>query len=1582
MKKNILLILALLAFGLNVWAQSTSVTVTTEYELKTAIDHPDYSHIHLGADIVLQGVQRDNDDKRLIVALGNREVTLYMDGHSISRDPNFFDNYSEGQVIYLTSGTLQIVCGSDETGQSIISGGHAENGGGIYVSAYARLKLDGITIQNCQAEYDGGAIYNKGTVEIMESSFRTTIQNCTAHRNGGGIYNDGGTLSVSSCDISLCKAPSDHAGAIWNKGPLTVTNCTFTNNSAKDVGGIYNAAEGSGTVSITNCTFTNNSSTNGCGAIGNASNATAMTITGGSISGSTAGTNGGGVWNGSILNLNNVTIQNCQALNTGSEQGRGGAIFNYNGTLTINGGTFQNNASRDGGAIYNKEDAEMTIHGGSFQNNTSGEGGAIYNNWSATLTIHGGTFTDNSATQSGGGAISNHGVLKVYSGTFTENHSWTNGGGIYTNGILNMQGNPVIKDNIGNTGTTSSTNNLYLSDNDGTTRTIEIIGPFTEGARIGLTPYNTSHTLTYGYKSKNPDTSPDVFFFSDNHYGVQLSGNEVVLNTGALVEAANYIDADGIEKTAWTCNWLSHFSDGATLSSGWYIVDTSRTFNSRITVDGDVKFILTDGYTLTAYNGIAVNENNTLTIYGQSGQTGRLDATVTDSQLVLYTAIGGSYPSNTGTITINGGIVTAQGSEGAAGIGGSSNRNGGIITINGGTVSATGGMQGAGIGGGGGISGHGGSITINGGSITAQGGGAEAAGIGGGVVSNGGSITINGGVVNAIGGSNATGIGNAGATITLNWTNLTDSITSTTYVGTVTVATNKFFASTDGTILSLSGTVSDNSILAGKTLIPKAAYNIITECNITEFYDNITLSDTLVFSDSIVTVTITPVDKYTYSVSAIGATSGNEITLNNSGNSYTFTMPDEDVNLHVDFALPYLDITGVTQYVCAIPITTSTDTLRDGWYAVTSTVTNDNQIQAEGNVNIILCDGATMTNSKGIKTYDGKSLTFWGQNAGTGTWEVIPADYNVIGIGYEDFYENYGYISFNGGIIRAQGGNLEYGICGETITLRGGTVWANKYRGTVTLERFFKDNDNTIYEPKDYTYAYHPGTALDNKTLTATGKVFHTEGEWSNTDNWYKGELPSREDYVALHASVTIPAGCVAQAYRVHFSNDATFTIADGGQLIYTYYNAEHPTEDQFITATVEKNIIGTGADDWANASNGWYFITAPMYVPLLPTNVTNMITANDPSLVTETNPDGNSYDLYRYIGDNMVGNESKPWYNYREHEYFKIEKDLGYLYANANSLTLRFTGMVNPYRGADNNQATLVRSGWSLLGNPFTCKVTVDNDFAELNNGSAVDYKASGNTIMPCAGIAVYGNQGDKVTFTMVDPDQAPAPSNASLNIAVTQQATDRGPASIIDNAIVSFNEGSVLPKFNFGIQNANIYIPQDGKEYAIVSMGGDAARHVSTEIPVNFKATKSGTYTISVQPESVEMAYLHLIDNLTGADVNLLVEPTYTFSAKTTDYESRFRLVFASKDEAGTLADSPTFAYINNGNIIINGTGTLQVIDILGRPLITQEITSNLLPPTSHLLLPTSSLPSGVYVLRLINGDDVKTQKIVLNR
>ena len=100
-----------------------------------------------------------------------------------------------------------------------------------------------------------------------------------------------------------------------------------------------------------------------------------------------------------------------------------------------------------------------------------------------------------------------------------------------------------------------------------------------------------------------------------------------------------------------------------------------------------------------------------------------------------------------------------------------------------------------------------------------------------------------------------------------------------------------------------------------------------------------------------------------------------------------------------------------------------------------------------------------------------------------------------------------------------------------------------------------------------------------------------------------------------------------------------------------------------------------------------------------------------------------------------------------------------------------------------------------------------------------------------------------------------------------------------------------------------------------------------------------------------------------------------TYTFTAKTTDYESRFKLVFSAIRDAND--DDAPFAYISNGEIIViadAGTASLQVIDLMGRVIRTVGLSQCGSRTT------TSGMASGVYVLRLINGDNVKTQKIII--
>ena len=175
----------------------------------------------------------------------------------------------------------------------------------------------------------------------------------------------------------------------------------------------------------------------------------------------------------------------------------------------------------------------------------------------------------------------------------------------------------------------------------------------------------------------------------------------------------------------------------------WYVVPENTIVNlaKGAICKGAVNLILADGAKLTATGandqaGITVSgEGNSLTIYGQTAQTGQLIATGSRSSA----GIGGGYNADGSNIIIYGGKVTATGGESGAGIGGGSNGNGQNITINRGEVIANGGVSAAGIGGG--MYGSGLNIAINGGTITAN-GGYYGAGIGNGEMASDSHIFI------------------------------------------------------------------------------------------------------------------------------------------------------------------------------------------------------------------------------------------------------------------------------------------------------------------------------------------------------------------------------------------------------------------------------------------------------------------------------------------------------------------------------------------------------------------------------------------------------------------------------------------------------------------------------------------------------------------------------------------------------------------------------------------------------------------------------------------------------------------------
>ena len=418
--------------------------------------------------------------------------------------------------------------------------------------------------------------------------------------------------------------------------------------------------------------------------------------------------------------------------------------------------------------------------------------------------------------------------------------------------------------------------------------------------------------------------------------------------------------------------------------------------------------------------------------------------------------------------------------------------------------------------------------------------------------------------------------------------------------------------------------------------------------------------------------------------------------------------------------------------------------------------------------------------------------------------------------------------------------------------------------------------------------------------------------------------------------------------------------------------------------------------------SEGWAFIASPLLPNTNPTEIDDMITE------TETN-----FDLYRFNQNAELEWENwKSHANNDDHYHFNLTNGQGYLYANAEDVNLVFKGEFNEDETKEVElacDANAEFAGWNLVGNPFPVSAYADRSYYVMNeDGTAIEPVAvsMGTAIPFCTGMMVKAdNTGETVTFGKTAPETAV--NQGVLHIALSQvvepveiedsrsqtpvyrgdgPSTSSGTASTgsatVDKAIVSFNAGDRLEKFVFNEGNATLSIPQGGKDFAI------ANAEKMGEMPLNFKAVKNGEYTITVNPEAVEMDYLHLIDNMTGADIDLLAlrhpstgsgseaqgPASYTFEAKTTDYASRFRLVFSVFGDTDGNNDA-SFAFVSNGEIIITanmGDASLQIVDMMGRMVVSVG--------GGTRCVSTAGMPAGVYVLRLIDGDSVRTQKIVI--
>ena len=149
------------------------------------------------------------------------------------------------------------------------------------------------------------------------------------------------------------------------------------------------------------------------------------------------------------------------------------------------------------------------------------------------------------------------------------------------------------------------------------------------------------------------------------------------------------------------------------------------------------------------------------------------------------------------------------------------------------------------------------------------------------------------------------------------------------------------------------------------------------------------------------------------------------------------------------------------------------------------------------------------------------------------------------------------------------------------------------------------------------------------------------------------------------------------------------------------------------------------------------------------------------------------------------------------------------------------------------------------------------------------------------------------------------------------------------------------------------------------------EVAAFIGDEVRGRVRLIEGKTYlTVFGNPEDVGQAVsFKAYDHATGKEYGNC-QQTIPFSGEEEmHYEGGSPLCFSQN---GNDSMEEVFAYQNGSDVVVNGDGMLQIFDVMGRLITVKEI-------HGVETISTSSLQSGVYILRMV-GEDIKTQRIVV--
>ncbi len=418
-----------------------------------------------------------------------------------------------------------------------------------------------------------------------------------------------------------------------------------------------------------------------------------------------------------------------------------------------------------------------------------------------------------------------------------------------------------------------------------------------------------------------------------------------------------------------------------------------------------------------------------------------------------------------------------------------------------------------------------------------------------------------------------------------------------------------------------------------------------------------------------------------------------------------------------------------------------------------------------------------------------------------------------------------------------------------------------------------------VYVPDGLVNNYRNATGWNVFTNYIEQFTFWQEldnDNWSDEINWLSNALPTENDVVCIAYNCNLDIDVnVLHVYVLNINDELT---VKSGKTLTTTYGMGIIQPSQFIleegsqlvnnlpglNGTVQRRVNSYGVND------GWYSIAAPVFGGMPVNGITT-----------------GTYDLYAY------DEPTHYWMNEKiNNDLTTLTPGQGYLYANQNTQTISLAGQLI----ASNAEISIPVSytdhelpGLNLVGNPYTNNISIGN---VTLNGTPLTayYKAIGGSnfvpytdaddepIQPGEGFLVVVDEEGTLTFS---PTVARDVRDGYVRLMLSREG------QVCDRAYLSMNHGNTLGKLQSAFGQGQLYFLQDGERRAMADQRKEAS--------LRFEPSTTATFIIEASLLNTEVDYLHLIDHLTGSDIDLLETPSYTFEADLEDASDRFSLAFA---------------------------------------------------------------------------------------